>query len=162
MIKIRRMTTKTPSKNGKFLGRPSKYDPAYCDQVVALGKEGKSRWQICSRLDIGLHNMNAWEGAHEDFRRSLEEARLHALSYWEDLAHDHMKEVPGGVKLNTGLWSRSMAARFPEQYRENSKVEVTGKNDGPIEVDMVHDFSQSLLDDLLAARQADAKPSKGK
>ena len=40
------MTTKTPSKNGKFLGRPSKYDPAYCDQVVALGKEGLSRWQI--------------------------------------------------------------------------------------------------------------------
>lgn len=156
------MTTKTPSKNGKFLGRPSKYDPAYCDQVVALGKEGLSRWQICSRLDIGLHNMIAWEGAHEEFRLSLEEARLHALSYWEDLAHDHIREAPGGVKLNTGLWSRSMAARFPEQYRENSKVEVTGKNDGPIEVDMVHDFSQSLLDDLLATRQADAKPSKGK
>ncbi len=156
------MTTKTPSKNGKFLGRPSKYDPAYCDQVVALGKEGLSRWQICSRLDIGLHNMIAWEGAHEEFRQSLEEARLHALSYWEDLAHDHIREAPGGVKLNTGLWSRSMAARFPEQYRENSKVEVTGKNDGPIEVDMIHDFSQSLLDDLLAARQADAKPSKGK
>ena len=156
------MTTKTPSKNGKFLGRPSKYDPAYCDQVVALGKEGLSRWQICSRLDIGLHNMKAWEGAHEDFRASLEEARLHALAYWEDLAHDHIREAPGGIKLNTGLWSRSMAARFPEQYRENSKVEVTGKNDGPIEVDMIHDFSQSLLDDLLAARQADAKPSKGK
>ena len=162
MVKIRRMTTKTPSKNGKFLGRPSKYDPAYCDQVVALGKEGLSRWQICSRLDIGINNMKAWESAHEDFRASLEEARLHALSYWEDLAHDHIREAPGGVKLNTGLWSRSMAARFPEQYRENSKVEVTGKNDGPIEVDMIHDFSQSLLDDLLAARQADAKPSKGK
>jgi len=55
-----------------------------------------------------------------------------------------------------------MAARFPEQYRENSKVEVTGKNDGPIEVDMIHDFSQNLLDDLLATRQADAKSSKGK
>ena len=156
------MTTKTPSKNGKFLGRPSKYDPAYCDQIVALGKEGLSRYQICSRLDIGINNMKAWEGAHEEFRASLEEARLHALAYWEDLAHDHIREAPGGVKLNTGLWSRSMAARFPEQYRENSKVEVTGKNDGPIEVDMIHDFSQSLLDDLLAARQADAKPSKGK
>jgi len=156
------MTTKTPSKNGKFLGRPSKYDPAYCDQIVALGKEGLSRWQICSRLNIGLHNMIAWEGAHEDFRQSLEQARLDSLAYWEDLAHDHIREAPGGIKLNTGLWSRSMAARFPEQYRENSKVEVTGKNDGPIEVDMIHDFSQNLLDDLLATRQSDAKSSKGK
>jgi hypothetical protein len=55
-----------------------------------------------------------------------------------------------------------MAARFPEQYRENSKLEVTGKNDGPVQVDVVHDFSQALLDDLLATRQADAKPSKSK
>jgi transposase len=156
------MTTKTPSKNGKFLGRPSKYDPAYCDQIVALGKEGLSRWQICSRLNFGLHNMIAWEGAHDDFRQALEQARLDSLAYWEDLAHDHIREAPGGIKLNTGLWSRSMAARFPEQYRENSKVEVTGKNDGPIEVDMIHDFSQNLLDDLLATRQADAKSSKGK
>jgi hypothetical protein len=156
------MTTKTPSKNGKFLGRPSKYDPAYCDQVIELGKEGKSRWQICSILNIGYHNMNAWEGAHEDFRRALEQARLDSLCYWEELAQNHMIENPGGPKLNTGLWSRSMAARFPAEYRENSKVEVTGKNDGPIEVDHVHDFASSLLDDLLATRQADAKPGKDK
>jgi hypothetical protein len=156
------MTTKTPSKNGKFLGRPSKYDPKYCAEIVDLGKEGFSRWQICSRINIGLHNMLAWEGAHEEFRQALEESRLHALSYWEDLARDHIKEVPGGVKLNTGLWSRSMAARFPDQYRENSKVELTGKNDGPIEIDHVHDFSSALLDDLLATRQADAKSSKSK
>jgi hypothetical protein len=156
------MTTKTPSKNGKFLGRPSKYDPKYCSEIVDLGKEGFSRWQICSRLDIGINNMKAWESAHEEFRAALEESRLHALSYWEDLARDHIKEVPGGVKLNTGLWSRSMAARFPDQYRENSKVELTGKNDGPIEIDHVHDFSSALLDDLLATRQADAKSSKSK
>jgi len=156
------MTTKTPSKNGKFLGRPTKYDPAYCDQIVALGEEGLSRWQICSRLGIGLHNMIAWEGAHEDFRQALEQSRLDALAYWEDLAHDHIKEAPGGIRLNTGLWSRSMAARFPEQYRENSKLEVTGKNDGPVQVDVVHDFSQALLDDLLAPRPADAKSSKSK
>jgi transposase len=156
------MTTKTPSKNGKFLGRPTTYDPAYCDQIVALGKEGLSRWQIASKLNIGWRNLQNWEGAHDDFRAALEEARLDALAYWEDLAHDHIREAPGGIKLNTGLWSRSMAARFPEQYRENSKVEVTGKNDGPIEVDMIHDFSQNLLDDLLATRQSDAKSSKGK
>jgi transposase len=156
------MTTKTPSKNGKFLGRPSKYDPVYCNQVIELGKEGLSKWQICSRLNIGIHNMNAWIGAHEEFRSAFEQARLDALAFWEDLAQDHIKESPGGVKLNTGLWSRSMAARFPAEYRENSKVEITGKNDGPIEVDHVHDFANSLLDDLLAVRQTDAKSSKSK
>lgn len=156
------MTTKTQSENGKFLGRPTKYDPKYCEQIAALGKEGLSRWQIASKLNIGWRNLQNWEGAHDDFRAALEEARLDALCHWEELAHNHMVENPGGPRLNTGLWSRSMAARFPEQYRENSKLEVTGKNDGPVQVDMVHDFSQALLDDLLATRQADAKPSKSK
>ena len=79
------------------------------------------------------------------------------MLFRSEMAHDHMKEAPGGVRLNTGLWSRSMAARFPREYRENSKVEVVGKDGGPIEVDHVHDFSQTLLDDLLSMRQADAE-----
>jgi len=154
------MTTKTPSKNGKFLGRPTKYDPAFCNQIVELSKDGLSRWQICARLNIGYNNMMTWEKAHEDFRCALAEARLIALAYWEDLAIDHIREAPGGIRLNTGLWSRSMAARFPNEYRENSKVEVTGKDDGAIQVDVVHDFAQELMQDLLATRQSDAKPDR--
>lgn len=84
------------------------------------------------------------------------------MAYWEDLASQHIVEVPQGSKLNTGLWSRSMAARFPKKYRENSKVEVTGKDDKPIQVDVIHDFSQSLVEDLLAARQEDDKPKPSK
>lgn len=151
------MTTKTPSKNGKFLGRPSKYDPVYCDQIIELGKLGKSRWQIASELGLTYSNLINWEQVHEDFREAMNTARLDALAYWEALAENHMIETPGGPRINTGLWSRSMAARFPEQYRDNSKVEVTGKNDGPIEVDHVHDFTGNLLTELLAVRQSDAE-----
>ena len=88
----------------------------------------------------------------------MELAKQYEMAYWEDLAYKHIVEVPQGAKLNTGLWSRSMAARFPKKYRENSKIEVTGKDDKPIQVDVIHDFSQSLVEDLLAARQDD-KPA---
>jgi hypothetical protein len=151
------MTTKTPSKNGKFLGRPSKYDSAYCEQVVELGKLGKSRWAIASELGITPSNLKEWEAVHDDFQTALAIARQDSLAYWEALAENHMIETPGGPKINTGLWSRSMAARFPEQYRENSKMEVTGKNEGPIEVDHMHDFTGHLLTELLSVRQADAE-----
>ena len=151
------MTTKTPSKNGKFLGRPTKYDPKYCEQIVELGKLGKSRWAIASELGITPSNLKAWEAVHDDFRSSLEIARQDALAYWEALAENHLVESPGGPRLNTGLWSRSMAARFPEQYRENSKVEVTGKDNGPVQVEHTHDFTGELLNELLAVRQSDAE-----
>ena len=55
-----------------------------------------------------------------------------------------------------------MAARFPREYSDRSKVEVTGNAGGPIQVDVVHDFAQSLMDDLLAARQLDAEPNDSK
>ena len=101
--------------------------------------------------------MYVWETEHEDFFRALEESRNNALNYWENLALNHIVENPGGPRLNTGLWSRSMAARFPREYRENSKVEVSGKDGGAIEVDVIHDFAKDLMQDLLSARQADAE-----
>lgn len=145
------------SEKKRPVGRPTKYDPALCAQIEPLGKLGKSRWQIASALGITPSNLRNWEEVHDDFRQALEIARLDALSYWEQLAETHIIETPGAPRLNTGLWSRSMAARFPNEYRENSKVEVTGKNDGAIQVDVMHDFSQDLINDLLAVRQRDAE-----
>lgn len=155
------MTTKTPSPkgNGKFLGRPTKYDPAICDTIIELGRQGKSKVQMVAATGIPYATFKAWEQGQPDFQAAMDYAMSLSQAYWEDLGHDHIKEAPGGVRLNTGLWSRSMAARFPRDYRENSKVEVVGKDGGPIEVDHVHDFSQTLLDDLLSMRQADAESS---
>lgn len=147
------MTTKTPSKNGKYLGRPTKYDPALCEKIKPLGKLGKSRWQIASELEITPSNLRNWEEVHEEFRQALEIARVDALAHWEGLAEAHIIETPGSARLNTGLWSRSMSARFPNEYRENNKVEVTGANNGPVQIDVVHDIALDLVTDLLALRQ---------
>jgi anaerobic glycerol-3-phosphate dehydrogenase len=141
------------------VGRPTKYDPALCDKIADMGKEGLSRHQIGSRLGLHPANIGDWEKVHEEFRSALQQAKQHALEYWETLAQNHMIENPGGPRINTGLWSRSMAARFPNEYRENNKVEVVGKNDGAIQVDVVHDFAKDLVADLLAARQSDAESS---
>ena len=152
------MSDDTPKK----IGRPSKYDSALCDKVVELGKQGKSVEQISATLHIPYKTLLYWQEIHQEFLEAMEQAKLYEMAYWEDLASQHIVEVPQGAKLNTGLWSRSMAARFPKKYRENTKVEVTGKDDKPIQVDVLHDFSQSLVNDLLAARQTDDKPDPSK
>lgn len=113
--------------------------------------------QMVAATGIPGATFKAWEQGQPEFRAAMELAMELAQAYWEELGANHMTEVPGGPRLNTGLWSRSMSARFPRDYRENSKVELVGKNDGPIEVDHVHDFSKTLLDDLLGIRQKDAQ-----
>lgn len=139
-------------------GQPTKYDPAYCDQAIEFGRLGYSREMIAAEFKVSWNTLLNWMDAHEEFLEAMEQAKMLEMVYFEKTALAHMVEQPQGAKLNTSLWSRSMAARFPNKYRENSKVEVTGKDDKAIQVDVVHDFAQSLMDDLLSIRQKDAKP----
>ena len=140
----------------KKIGRPTKYDPEYCKVAIDLGRKGKSRESIAANLNVSWNTLNIWAENHPEFFEALEHAKTLEQDYWEELGSQHIVEVPGGPKLNTGVWTRSMAARFPKKWRDNSKMEVSGKNDGAIQVDVVHDFAQGLLDDLLATRQDDA------
>ena len=107
-------------------GRPTKYDPAYCDKVIELGKLGKSFEQMCALLNIGYTTMRRWRDEHEDFRLSLEDAHALSQTWWEDMGQSYLVEHKDGEKINTGLWSRSMAARFPKNYSDRVKQEISG------------------------------------
>jgi hypothetical protein len=45
--------------------------------------------------------------------------------------------MPG---FNSSVWSRSMAARFPEEWRESSKTELTGAGGGPVQNHLTVEF----------------------
>lgn len=114
------------------VGRPSLYDPKYCEEVIALGKLGKSVEQIASRLGFSLRTMYQWKEQHQEFLHALEEAKEHEQAWWEDQADAYMVETKEGPKLNSAIWSRSMAARFPKKYRESTKTEITGADGAPL------------------------------
>jgi len=114
------------------VGRPSLYDPSYCDKVVALGALGKSVEQISSVLGVSLRTMYTWRDAYPEFLHALDEAKAAEQTWWEDQAQAYMLEHKDGAKLNASIWSRSMAARFPKKYRESVKQEITGENGAPL------------------------------
>jgi len=51
-------------------------------------------------------------------------AKQLSQDWWETKAQTGL-ETPG---FNASLWSRSMAARFPDDYTERQKREMTGKD----------------------------------
>jgi len=112
----------------KPVGRPSLYDPSYCDKVVELGRLGKSLEQISSNLGVSCRVLYDWRDRFPEFLRALEEAKEAEQTWWEDQAQAYMLENKDGPKLNASIWSRSMAARFPKKYRESVKQEITGEN----------------------------------
>ena len=119
------------------VGRPSKYNPAFCDQVIELGKLGKSVEQIACELGLSTRVMYKWRDEHQEFMHAMEEAKEYEQYWWETIAQTHMIEEQGAAKLNASIWSRSMAARFPRKYRESIKQEITGSDGGPLQIQEV-------------------------
>jgi transposase-like protein len=122
----------TDTTEKRPVGRPSLYDPVYCEKVIELGKLGKSIEQIASNLGIGTRTLFSWKDAHEEFRHALDEAKEYELDWWENIAQNMMIESKEGDKLNSSIWSRSMSARFPKKYRESTKTEITGADGAPL------------------------------
>ena len=114
------------------VGRPSLYDPKYCEEVIALGKIGKSVEAIGAILGVGTKTLYNWRDQHEDFLHALDMAKEFELQWWEDIAQTHMIENKESDKINATIWSRSMAARFPKKYREQVKQEITGADGAPL------------------------------
>lgn len=114
------------------VGRPSLYDPAYCEQVVELGKLGKSTEAIGAMLGVGTATLYRWRDEHAEFREALDLAKDFELYWWEERAQAYMVENKESDRLNASLWSRSMAARFPKKYRDSVKQEITGADGAPL------------------------------
>jgi hypothetical protein len=115
-----------------FMGRPTKYKPEYCQKVIELGKKGKSFEQMAAELDVGYRTLCNWRDTHDDFFHALEEAHALSMAWWESEAISYMVENKDGPRLNSSIWSRSMAARFPKKYRQEVKQEITGADGAPL------------------------------
>ena len=122
----------TDTTEKRPVGRPSLYDPKYCEEVIAYGKLGKSVEQIAAILNVSLRTMYSWRDSHEEFLHALEDAKTYEQAWWEEQAAAYMVENKESDRLNATLWSRSMAARFPKKYRESVKQEITGADGAPL------------------------------
>ena len=126
------------------VGRPSSYDPSYCNQVIELGKQGKSLEQISAQLLVSYRTLCTWREKHEEFLHAIEQAHKLSQAWWEDKAQAHIIERKDGAKVNAGLWGKIMAARFPAVYRDNTKLELSGSLDVNHVNEAMNDFLVTL------------------
>ena len=109
-------------------GRPSTYNPAFCERVIDLGRQGTSPAQISAVIDIPRTTMLRWADEHEEFRTALSRAKDLEQAWWEDQA------MAGLVanRFNALVWKKSVEARFRHDYTERSESKTTLSADGTI------------------------------
>jgi hypothetical protein len=135
------MTEDTQKK--RPVGRPTKYKPEYCEEIIELGKQGKSIAQMAAAFDVDKASIFDWAAAHEDFSTSLARARAYSQTWWEDKAQQNL----GSRDFNAQLWLKSVASRFREDYTEKQVTEVSGPNGGAIKTESVTKIDTRGLDE---------------
>lgn len=117
-------------------GAPSKYDESFCDRVIELGKLGKSVTYIATELDVHKDTIYEWVKIHPEFSDALTRAKQWSQRWWEDKGQDGVD----ADKFNGSVWSRSMAARFPDDWREvkaRDHISSDGSMTPPSQIEIV-------------------------
>lgn len=94
------------------IGRPSKYDPAFCDQLVEHMSQGYSFESFGAEIGTCKKTLYNWVKEHDAFLHAYEKGQLAARAWWERQGHKGMWEEKDAPKLNTALWIFMMKARF--------------------------------------------------
>ena len=150
------MSEEKPAK--RPVGRPTKYKPEYCEQIIQLGKEGKSIAQMASFFDVDKASIFRWAEESDDFRTALARARVHSQNWWEDKAQQNL----ASRDFNAQLWLKSVASRFRDDYTERTQTEITGKDGGAVKVEtktidsraLTPEQRQALRSVLMAAKES--------
>lgn len=64
-------------------GRPSKYDPAFCEQIIEHCQDGSSLSSFAASIRVARSSLNEWAEHHPEFSEALKTAKT-AVAAWYD------------------------------------------------------------------------------
>ena len=107
---------------GMAMGRPSKYDPRFCDEVEDLMRQGFSKTAAAGAIGVDRDTFLNWAKEHPDFFGAVkrgEAARTHKLE-------TDLLLAPDGPNVTSRIFALKNAA--PEEWREKQVIIGAGEN----------------------------------
>lgn len=108
------------SEEPRPVGRPSDYDPAYCDAVIDFMSKGYSLTAFAGSIRKARSTMNEWMGAHPDFSEAVkigQSARTRCLE-------ETLIAGETGPKVTAHIFALKNAA--PEEWRDKHEHKMDG------------------------------------
>ena len=110
------------------VGRPTDYRPDFCELVVELGGQGKSYAQIAAEIGVARKTLYEWATIYPEFSNALNFSRDLSQAWFENIAQGNMVAPTPG--FSAPLWAKQVSCRFPDDYTDKSKQEVSGSLSG--------------------------------
>lgn len=140
-------------------GRPTKYDPAYCEQVVEHMKDGASLTSFAAEIGVARSTINEWIDQNLEFSEAVKRGKARCAAWWEALGRKNAENGGGNATLVIfGL--KNMAG---EDWRERAQVEHSGPNGGAIPIEesvrsprnLAREIAFGLAAGMKAAKESD-------
>lgn len=104
------------------LGRPSKYDPAFCDLAETTLALGYSEAVLAGEIGVCLDTVTEWKNVHPDFSASVKRGRAKGARVWEDRLAAVATE--GGGNATAVIFA--LKNRIPAEWRDKTETEHSG------------------------------------
>lgn len=112
-------------------GRPTKYDPVYCDMVGPFMAQGYSLTAFAGEIDVSRSTIELWTKEHPEFSGAVSRAKAKTLLSWETRA----RQCGDGLLGNgaAGMIAFALKNFGGDDWRDKQEVEHSGKGGGPIQ-----------------------------
>lgn len=104
-------------------GRPTDYDPAYCDQVIEFLRDGYSVAAFAGHIGKAASTVELWRKVHPEFSEAVKIGQARAVLWWENRA----RAVAQGEDGNPTAVIFGLKNRAPDQWRDKTEQEVSGE-----------------------------------
>jgi len=64
-------------------GRPTLYDPSYCEAVVAHMATGASLTSFAAEIDVARDTISEWGNVHPEFSVAVKRGKAKCAAWWE-------------------------------------------------------------------------------
>jgi hypothetical protein len=115
-------------------GRPTSYDPKYCEMLIEHMATGMSFEAFAGLIEVSNKTLYSWAEANPDFLHAKEIAFEKSRLFWEKASVEHLINQYQGPTLNNTNWVFNMKNRFPKEWRDRQEIEHSGDAAKPLVV----------------------------
>ena len=112
------MTESVAPKPKHAGGRPTKYRPEYCQQLIEQSAKGWSLAENAHSLNVNRSTIDLWAKDHQEFHEALTRAKIAEQTWWERKGRESL----GEKTFQPLVWKVSMQARFRDDYTERKEI----------------------------------------
>ena len=114
-------------------GRPTKYTPEFCEQIIDFMAEGYSVTAFAGSIRVSRATIYNWADEHPEFLDALQTAQAIAALWWED----RLRAVAEKNEGNATAAIFGLKNRAADDWRDKQSHEHSGPDGGAIQTEDV-------------------------